>query len=108
MKDEDALDARLTLLLAAPPSPPDDAFVARVRSAVLAERRIAAAEAATRRRFVVEGLATLAIAAAFLLLGRLAPLSSETGIGTPGPALAAVLLLALWYLVELRPAALER
>ena len=108
MTDDDRTDARLAALLAVAEAEPDEAFVARVQRAVLAEQRMAAARSIAWRRFAVEALASAAVATAFVLLGRLAPLTFEFGQGPLSPAAIAALVLAIWFGVELRPAAAER
>ena len=108
MSEFDSLDARLSALFSAPETGPDEAFVARVERALIAERRFAAARAAAWRRFRGEAAASLAVLAAFALLWRLAPDELPLDRLALGPAAAATLLLFLWFAVELRPAATGR
>jgi hypothetical protein len=108
MSEDEAIDARLGALFAAPQAAPDEAFVARVERAVLAEKRFAAARAAAWRRFRGEAAASLAVVAAFTLLWRLAPEGLTLDQLAFGPAAAAVVVLFLWFAVELRPAATGR
>jgi len=105
MTDEDRhIDARLVALFTAPELTPDETFVARVERVLLAERKIARARQAAWRRFGVESLASASIVTTFYLLWRLSP---ELALDTMpiAPAAAAVLVLFLWFGVELRPAA---
>jgi len=97
-------DDRIAALFAAPSRPADEAFVLRVERALIAEQRIRAARQAGWRRFATEASASGAVVAAFLLLARLAPVAAEAGVAPLSPALAAILLLACWLAVEMRPA----
>ena len=108
MSEDEAIDARLGALFAAPDRTPDEAFVARIERAVLAEKRLAAARAAAWRRFRGEAAGSLAVVAAVTLLWRLAPVGLCMVRLAIGPAAAAVLVLFLWFAVELRPAATGR
>lgn len=108
MSEDERIDAGLAAFFAATETSPDEAFVARVQRAVLAERKLAAARAAAWRRFRGEVAASLAIVGAFALLWRLAPAGLPLEPLAAGPAAAAVLLLFLWFAVELRPAATGR
>lgn len=102
MTDEDRIDAALTAIFAAPGRAPDEAFVARVERAVLAERKMAAARQAAWRRFAVETIASGAIVAAFYLLWRLSPELRLDQLPV-APSAAAILVLFLWLGVEMRP-----
>jgi hypothetical protein len=97
-------DEKIAALFAAPDRAPDEAFVARVARAVLAEQRMAGARKALWRRFAIESVASAAVIAAFTMLWRLSPelVLDEMPIA---PSAAAILLLFLWFGVELRPAA---
>jgi hypothetical protein len=108
MSEDEAIDARLSALFVAPEAAPDEAFVARIERAVLAEKRFAAARAAAWRRFRGEAAASVAVVSAFALLWRLAPAGLTLDPLAFGPAAAALLLLFLWFAVELRPAATGR
>jgi len=108
MSEDELVDARLAALFAEAETVPDEAFVARVHRAVLIEQRLAAAQRGAWRRFAVEAVASAAVAAAFVLLGRLAPLTLELGESAFSPAVTGALILGLWFMVELRPAAAER
>ena len=107
MNEDDRIDTRLATLLAAPERAPDEAFVARMHRAVLVEQRIAASRRAAWRRFRYEAAASAAVAAAFVLIGRLAPLEVALGHGPLSPAAIGALVLALWFAVELRPAGMR-
>jgi hypothetical protein len=96
-------DDRIAALFEAPGRGPDDRFVLRIERALLAERRIEKARRGAWMRFGIEIAASGAVVAAFVLLGRLAP--GLPAVGPVGPAAAAVLLLACWFAVGLRPAA---
>lgn len=101
-------DERIAALFAAPERAPDEAFVARIERAVLAERRMKAARAAAWRRFAVECAASGAIVTAFYLLWRLGPANLPLDQLPVGPAAAAILVLGLWFGVELRASAAGR
>ncbi|HEV2816190.1 MAG TPA: hypothetical protein VGW40_03070 [Allosphingosinicella sp.] len=102
-------DERIAALFASPERAPDEAFVARIGRAVRAEQRLAAARRTAWRRFTVECAASAAIVTAFDLVWRLAPAELDlTQLPAAPAAAAAVLVLALWFAVELRPAATGR
>ena len=105
MIDDNLIDERLTALFAEPEAAPDEAFVGRIQRAVLAEQRMAAARKALWLRFGIEAAGSVAVAIAFVLLGRLGPFTLELGKGPSGPGLAAGLVLLLWLAVVLRPVA---
>ena len=102
------VDAKLAELLAFPAAQPDEAFVARVDRAVIAEEKIIASQAAIWRRFAAEALGSAAIVAAFYLLWRAAPGDIAVEQLTLAPVLAASMVLFLWFGVELKPAATGR
>ena len=108
MSDEEALDARIGALLRGADRQPDEAFVARVERALAAERRMEARRRAAWRRFGAEAGASAAVAAAFLLIGRLGPAAQEVDLTNLSPAMAAALLIALWLAVGFRPTLSER
>jgi len=108
MTEDELADARLSALFAVPQGAPDEAFIDRIQRAVLIEERLASARRTAWRRFAVEAAASAAVAATFVLLGRLAPLTLELGEGPLSPAVTGALILGLWFMVELRPAATER
>lgn len=108
MNAQGSMDASLAALLALPEAAPDEAFVARVERAVLAEQRMAAVRRRAWRRFAVEALSSAAVVTAFYLVWRLAPAGIAVGELTLAPAMAAILVLGLWFAVELRPAATGR
>ena len=109
MKDENqALEARLGALLRNPERAPDEAFIARVERAVLAEERMAAHRRAAWRRLGSEAAAATAIAAAFLIVGRLTPSAGTVDLTAFGPATAAGMLLLFWMAVGMRPFATGR
>ena len=101
-------DDKIAALFAAPERAPDEAFVARIARAVLAEQRMKGARAAAWRRFAVECAASGAIVIAFDLLWRLAPPTLPLDQLPVGPAAAAILVLGLWFGVELRASAAGR
>lgn len=104
---DDALDRQIAALFAPAERIPDEAFVARVEAAVLAEQRLAAARQRAWRRFTVECLASSAVVAAFYLLWRLSPELTLEDLSIT-PAWAAMLVLFLWFGTVLRPAATGR
>ncbi|HMG46055.1 MAG TPA: hypothetical protein VK614_01155 [Allosphingosinicella sp.] len=102
-------DERIAALFASPPRGPDEAFVARVARAVQAEQRFAASRRRAWRRFAVECAASAAIVTAFDLVWRLGPAELPLAQLPVAPAAAAaILVLALWFAVELRPSATGR
>jgi hypothetical protein len=103
--DDQELERRIGALLRGPPQSPDEAFVRRMERLVLAEQRIEKARRSAWRRFAAEAAASAAVLSAFLLLGRLGLESNPNGSGLLSPATAAVMLIGLWFAVELRPAA---
>jgi hypothetical protein len=108
MTEDDRIDERLAAMFAAPEAAPDELFVARIARAVEAHRRLEAARAAAWRRFRGEAAAGAAVVVTFALLWRLAPDAATLEQLSTGPAAAALLLLFLWFAVELRPAATGR
>ena len=106
--NEDEIDSRLRALLAPPDEWPDEIFTRRVVGAIDAETRMAAARRRAWGRFAVESLASGAVIAAFYLLWRLAPADLPLSEFPVAPAAAAILVLLLWFGVELRPAATGR
>ena len=108
MSENERIDARLGALFAASTPQPDEAFVARVERALLAERKLAAARTAAWRRFRGEAAASLAVVTAFASLWRVAPADLALDQLPAGPGAAALLVLFLWFAVELRPAATGR
>lgn len=100
-------EERIAALFAAPERAPDEAFVARVGRALLAEQRMAAARRALWRRFGIEAVASAAVIAAFYWLWRLSPALTLDQMPI-APSAAAILVLFLWFAAELRPFALER
>jgi negative regulator of sigma E activity len=99
----DDIDLRIEALLKAPARPSDEAFVARVRGAVELEARLAAARSAAWRRFAAEMAAAAAAIAAFWLLASATPPDSDRIVPLLSPAMAGVMLLALWVAVSVRP-----
>jgi len=99
-------DTQITDFFSYRPRTIDENFVARITIAVEADRQLAANRAAAWRRFAKEVLVSSVIMLVFVFLGRLDPLAGEQvvdQIGTLGPAMAAVSILALWFMLELRP-----
>jgi hypothetical protein len=102
-------DERIAALFASSEREPDPIFVARIERAVRADQRAAAARRTAWRRFAVECAASAAIVTAFGLLWRLGPAAAPLDqIPVAPAAAAAVLLLGLWFGVELRPSATGR
>ena len=109
MTSEGETDLRLAGLLAAPARDPDEHFVLQVRQAMIADQALVAARKSAWRKFRVEMAATGAVVLAFLLLNRGAvALPKDVAIPFYHPAMIGFLLLALWGLVAMRPAAAER
>ena len=94
------LNAQLSALLAPPDEFPDEVFTARMRRAVLAEEKLRAATRRSWARFAAELAGSLAVLAAFLLLGRARPPSHD--LITFEPALAALLLVCIWTFIAMR------
>lgn len=101
-------DERISALFAAPEREPDAAFVARIERAVRAEQRATAARRTAWRRFAVECTASAAVVAAFGLLWRLGATELPPAQLPVAPVAAAILLLGLWFGVELRASATAR
>jgi hypothetical protein len=101
---DDRIDAYLRDLLGAPDPAPDEAFVARVERAVIAEQKMAAARRTSWQRFAVETCGSLAVIGAFFVLGRMAPGDMEIGRLSVAPMMAAGSLLVLWLGLGIRPA----
>lgn len=101
-------DERIAALFAAPERAPDEVFVARIARDVAEERRVAAARRAAWRRFAVECAASAAVITAFWLVWRLGPVELAPEEIPVTPAGIAVIILLLWFAIELRPAATER
>lgn len=106
MIDEQAIDARLSALLGGGEPEPDERFVTRVERAVLADQRLQAARRAAWQRFGRDLAASGAVVLAFALLWNLGPDVPLDSVSL-APSLAAVALLALWFIVELRPSATQ-
>ena len=100
---DDAIDTRLAALLGEPDLQPDERFVMRVERVILADQRLRAARRSAWQRFWREMAASGAVVIAFALLWSVGPAVSIESVSI-APALAAVTLLALWFLVVLRPA----
>lgn len=103
MTEDEAIEMRLGALLRGTERSPDDAFVARVERAVVAERRMEAQRSAAWRRFASEAFATMAVASAFVLIGRMGPAPDELEPLASSPIVAAGLLLVLWMVTAFRP-----
>lgn len=102
--NEKDLDALLRSELLGPERAPDEAFVSKVQLAVLAEERMAARRQAAWRRFGAEAAGSAAVAAAFVLMGRLSPTSGEVDLLAFAPATGAALILSFWLIIGMRPA----
>ena len=100
---KDALDLKLEALLAPPERAPDEAFLAHLEKTVLIEERLRAARRAAWTRFASEMIAAAAALLAFWLLARASPPDSDGLVTLFSPAATALLLLALWVGVSLRP-----
>lgn len=105
--DDDAIDARLRALLVQPEPRYDPVFVTRIERAARAEQAFRAARATAWRRFAGEAVASIAVTGVFAWLWRATPAGPDPKALTFGPA-AAALMLALWFLTVMRPAATER
>ncbi|HEY0149260.1 MAG TPA: hypothetical protein VGB70_09660 [Allosphingosinicella sp.] len=109
MASDTDIESRLAALLATPERAPDERFVLQVRQALIADQALAAARSKAWRKFAVELAATGAVVLAFWLLNRSgSALPEGTAIPLYNPAMIGFLLLALWGLVAMRPAAAER
>jgi len=108
MTDDEAIDAKLGTLLRGPHVAPDQAFVSRVERALIVERRMEERRHAAWRRFGAEAIASAAVAAAFILIGRIGPVGAETDLTILSPAMAAALLIGLWLVVGFRPSLSEK
>jgi hypothetical protein len=103
MNEDEAIEMRLGALLRGAERSPDEAFVARMERAVAAERQMEAQRSAAWRRFAAEAAASVAVATAFVLVGRIGPAPDELGLLASSPLGAAGLLLILWMVVAFRP-----
>jgi len=102
-------DEKIAALFAGPEREADEAFVARIARAVHAEQRLSAARTRAWRRFAIECAASIAIVTAFGIVWRLGAAEVPlTELPVAPAAAAAILLLGLWFGVELRPAATGR
>lgn len=97
-------ELELKALLASPPRPADEAFAMRMTRLVLAEEKLLAARRAAWKRFATEMAAAAAAILVFVLLAKAGPAPDSTRI-VPlfSPAMAGLLLLALWLVVTWRP-----
>ena len=102
--NEAETDARLHALLAPPEEFADSIFTARVKRAILADEALRAARLRGWRRFGAELAGSLAVVLAFYVLGGADGAVTESGTIGFGPALAGLVLVAMWTLVALRPA----
>lgn len=102
------VDTKLKALFAAPPAPPDEAFVKRVNDAIMVEQKMRAARVAMWRRFAVELAGTIAVVAALSLLWKMAPSDLEIGPLMHAPGVAASMILFLWLGVQWKPSATAR
>lgn len=99
-------DEKIAALFETPERAPDEEFVARMARLIEAEQRLEAARRSAWRRFGRECVAAAAVVAAFDLVWRLTPADIRLDQLLAAPAgAAAALLIALWFAVELRPAA---
>jgi hypothetical protein len=105
MTEDEMLDRQIGALLRGRERAPDEAFPRRVERRLAAERRLEAARQASWKRFAAEVVASAGMLAAFILLYRLAPEVPLEALSPVSPAVAAALLLALWFGVELRSSA---
>lgn len=100
MNDED-VDRRLGALLHANASPPDPAFVDRVVAAAQLELKIREARQRSLRRAAVDCGAAVAVAATFFLLTQAQPPTADGIIPLQAPAMAGLIMLAMWAIVAL-------
>jgi hypothetical protein len=103
-------DALLSALLAEPEPEPDSVFAEHV---IALARHDLAVRRARRRALEIVGMETLALAAviaAFIVLARAVPEAAGFGdvIDLASPAMLGLIMLALYGLVGMRPAASER
>lgn len=109
MDDSDLpVERRLGALLRGGERGPDEIFVARVQRRIEAELRLEAERKASWRRFASEAAGSLAVAVAFILVGRMAPPAGSVDLLTFGPAMAAGLLIVFWLAIGMPPAVAER
>jgi hypothetical protein len=108
MTEDDAIDVRIGALLRGSDRAPDEVFVSRLERVLAAERRMEERRSAAWRRFAAEACASAAIAAAFVLIGRLSPPGVEADLTILSPAMAAALLIGVWLVVGFRPSLSEK
>lgn len=102
------LDTKLKSLFAVPPTSPDELFVTRINCAIVAEEKMRGAQVAMWRRFAAEIAGTVAVVAAFYLLWKMAPSGIEIKPLTRAPTIAAIMILLMWLLVQLKQFATAR
>lgn len=96
------LDALLHSAMTGPERAPDEAFVARLITALQAEEQLAALRSASTRRAWAEAAGSTAIAIAIALLWRMVPAGGDIDLSRLASVNAAVLVLAVWLIVGLQ------
>lgn len=99
--NEDDIDRRLGAMLRAAEPPPDPAFAERVMLAARIEREFAAARRRSLLKAAMDCAGAVAVGAAFLLLSQIEPPAAEGMISLQGPAMAGLVMLALWGAIML-------
>lgn len=101
--NEREIDRRLSELLARAAPKPDRAFVDRVALAVRIDGQLAAARRRSLRRALVDCGAAIAVGASFYFMSQMAGAEIDGIILPGGPAMAGLVMLALWSAVALPP-----
>ena len=98
---EQEIDRQLGEWLVRPMPEPDPAFVDRVVLAARIDRQLALARIRNLRRALIDCGAAVAVGASFYLMSRMSG-SEINGVLLPGgPAMAGLVMLALWSAVAL-------
>ena len=98
---EQDVDGRLRELLARPTPDPDPRFVKRVVLAAEFDRRLAASRHRSLQRALVECGGAVVVGAAFYLMSQMSGAELNGMIVPSGPAMAGLIMLALWCVVAL-------
>lgn len=100
MNDLD-IDRRLGQLLSRPSPAAEPEFADRVMAAVAIDRALQRARRRAFRRAVLDCLGAVAVGASFFLLSRTEHAAVTGMISLQGPAMAGLVMLALWAMVAL-------
>ena len=99
--NEQDIDRRLGELLGRPEPEPNPAFVERVVLAVRIDRQLAEARRRSLRRAFADCGAAVAVGASFYFMSQMSGAAADGVILPGGPAMAGLVMLALWGAVAL-------